>query len=265
MLISSCVVEVVVEAVMGDQQPWGASPKTFREQFVEDFNTFLQDRTYAPQYTHTHLSSEDMRFFSDVLRFMDGFANLYHGLRQKLPPNYTMLRFINQEDDPFTGMDKSQVPALTAPVGDPRDIIKQAHIGFQRRQPGEYTDVSLTATTQERSNSKVFKTTASHTAATGFRVESAVGGLPQGGPSSQGDASRTGSSGDVRHKDEGGSRPNRRRLRTDELFTDDQGLPEGTPRRASAGSKVSNCSRREPKLHICPECNVNFRFDARLR
>lgn len=275
----SCVVEAAaVEAVMGDQQPWGALPKTFRGQFIEDFSAFLGDQNHTPQYAHTHVSLEDMRFFSDVSRFMNSYANLYRSLTanrhkpphpQFLPPsdNYTMVRFMNQNDDPFTGMEKNQVPVLTTPVGDPRNIIEQAYKGLRERRSEEYTDVSLTATTQERSSSKVFKTIASHTAAAGIRVESAVGDLRQGGPSSQGDTSRAGSSGGIHHRDDGGSRarnPRGRRPRPDE-FAANQGLPGNILRRASAGSKVSSSSRREPKVHLCPDCQESFRFDARLR
>lgn len=271
MLMFGCV---VAEAEMGDPQPWGTSPKSFRAQFVADFSVFLRDQNHTPQYSHMPLSQDDIHFLSGVSRFVNSYVNVHRGLvggRHKLPhslppsDNYTMVRFINQKDDPFTGVGKDQVPVLVPPVGDPRDSIERAHSKWRSE---EYTDVSLTATTQECSSNKGFKTIASHTTAAGFRVESAVGDLHQGGPSSRGDASRTGSLGGVYHKDDGGSRARDRcgrRFRPEELPTANQGLPGDMLRRASAGSRVSTPSRRERKMHVCPDCHVNFRFDARLK
>lgn len=270
---------------MGDQQAW---PKGFREQFLDDFIHFLGDSNHTPQYTHVNNvnnnnntsfpSQEDLRFLAqDVSRYIMEYVNHYHALmdsRQKPPQphplpsdnQFSMKRFINQNDDHFTGIKFDPVPLSTAT--DPRIPIQQATRGLPK-WPKDYTGTSLTATTREHSQNKAHKTVASHTAATTISVESAVGGLCQPGPSSRGGVSRAGSLNGIRsyrcdNRD-------KKRPHPGELVTSNQGMSAevggggSLNRRASAGSRVSSISRREQKQHTCPVCHENFPFNARLQ
>lgn len=269
--------------------PW--PPQTFRDMFLDDFIRFLGDPDHIPLHANTNStlpSPEDLRFFThDVPRYISSYVDHYHpnNSRHKpshtnlLPPeNYTMARYISQKDDPFTGIKNDQIPIPTdgdnSELRNAQNSTQQNHRRVHKWQAEEYTGVSLTATAREHSRGEGLETLASYTAAA-FSVESGVGGICQAEPSSRRGASQTGSSNDirgVRYKE--GSRSTFRgeqrgkRSRPDEPFIGNQGLSAeiiGIGRRASASSRVSSTSRREPRLHICPQCNEKFPFDARLR
>lgn len=263
-------------------------PQTFRSMFLDDFIRFLEDPDYTPLHANTDNtlpSSEELHFFThEVPRYISSYVDHYRptNIRHKPPhpnlpsENYTMERFISQKDDPFTGIRDDQVPTPTdgdtSELRDAQNSIQQVQRRVQKWQAEEFTGVSHTETTREHSRDNGFKTLASYTAAA-YSVESGVGGLYQAGPSSLKGASQTGSYNGIgnTHGKEGGRSKLRgergKRSRPDEPFVSNQGLSAetGTGRRASASSRVSSTSRREPKPHICLQCNERFPFDARLR